>query len=524
MVQRLARHRWDLAFAIALIGIAARNLVALATLPPGLYVDEASIGYNAWTIAHFGVDEHGVSFPLFFQAFGEWKNPVYIYLLVPFVWLFGLSAAVVRAPAALLGIVTALALAGFARRATGSRLVALVTLLVAGATPWLTLESRAGFEVPAMVACLAVMLWCLAGGVSAGADRLWYGLAGVALGLSVYAYTVGRLEGILLAAAALFCFGRGRQLRRLAFFVVPVAAAYLLLAVWASEHPGQLTVYFNGISILAGHPPVWRVAADFVANFVSYFAPPFLFVSGDAYLRQSTGFGGVLLVATLPLVVAGIVACVRRWREPLPRFVLVALVLAPVAAALTNEDTPHALRDATALPFWLATMAYGLDGLLPLLSSRRIWAAALAAAVAAETAAYTVDLFASYPTRAAIWFDAPEVAAIARARDLAGGRTVWLSSQLQQPYIEACFIAQPRPPSHPVGGRSPAIELAESGFGMLTEGDPGAEATTGDILVLGGSEHPPASTVPLFTESASEPSGIGGAPQQVVVVRVWRVR
>ena len=46
---------------------------------PGLYVDEASIGYNAWTIAHFGVDEHGIHFPLFFEAFGEYKNPIYVY-------------------------------------------------------------------------------------------------------------------------------------------------------------------------------------------------------------------------------------------------------------------------------------------------------------------------------------------------------------------------------------------------------------------------------------------------------------
>ena len=187
--------------------IAARNLVGLSTTPAGLYADEASIGYNAWTIAHFGVDEHGATLPLFFQAFGEWKNPVYVYLLVPFVWLFGLTTAVVRTPAALFGIVTAVALAGFARRATGSRAVALATLAIAGATPWLALDSRVGFEVPSMVACLAVMLWCLGRAAETPDRRLWFGLAGVALGLAVFAYTVGRLEGALLAAAIVVCFG-----------------------------------------------------------------------------------------------------------------------------------------------------------------------------------------------------------------------------------------------------------------------------------------------------------------------------
>ena len=285
-------HRWALAFAAVVGAIAVRNLMGLSTTPSGLYADEASIGYNAWSIAHFGVDEHGASLPLFFQAFGEWKNPVYIYALVPFVWLFGLTTAVVRTPAALFGIVTAIALAGFARRATGSKGVALATLLVAGATPWLSLQSRVAFEVPSMVTCLALMLWCLARAAEASAGRRWFGFSGLALGLGVFAYTVGRLEGALLAAAVVLCFGGWRRLRRFDAFIALVAAAYLLLALWAMRHPGQLTFYFNSISIAAGHPPLWTVVGRFAGNMAAYFGPAFLFVSGDPNLRQSTGFGG----------------------------------------------------------------------------------------------------------------------------------------------------------------------------------------------------------------------------------------
>jgi 4-amino-4-deoxy-L-arabinose transferase-like glycosyltransferase len=519
----LRRHRWALAVGAVVCAIAVRNLVGLSTTPAGLYADEASIGYNAWTIAHFGVDEHGVSFPLFFQAFGEWKNPVYVYLLVPFVWLFGVTTAVVRAPAALLGIVTAVALAGFARRATGSRGVSLLTLAIAGATPWLTLQSRVAFEVPSMVACLALMLWCLGEAVSAPAGRRWFGFAGLALAVSVYAYTVGRLEGALLAAAVIACFGVRGQLRRLELFIVPVAAAYLLLAVWAAGHPGQLTLYFNSISIAAGHPPLWTVAGRFAGNLAAYFGPSFLFVSGDPNLRQSTGYGGELLAATLPLLIAGVVVCIRRWREPLPRLVLVGLVLAPVAAALTNEGTPHALRDATAFPFWIALTAYGLDGLRPLLLRRpvRVAALALALAVVAETALFTVDLFGGYTTRSAIWFGGPEMAAVSRAHSIAGDRTVWLSSELKQPYIYACLAALPPPPQREVDGRSVAIELTEAGFREITGPAARAPADPGDLLILGSDETPPSGSVPLFSEYVPETSG-GAAVREVVLVRVWR--
>ncbi len=521
-----ARHRWGLAVAAVICAIAVRNLIGLSTTPAGLYADEASIGYNAWTIAHFGVDEHGATLPLFFQAFGEWKNPVYVYLLVPFVWLFGLTTAVVRLPAALLGIVSAVALAGFARRATGSRAVALGTLAIAGATPWLALDSRVAFEVPSMVACLAVMLWCLGRAAETPDRRLWFGLAGLALGVAVFAYTVGRLEGGLLAVAVVVCFGGWRRLRRLDLFIVAILAAYLLLALWAMRHPGQLTLYFNSISIAAGHPSPGTVVGRFAGNMAAYFGPAFLFVSGDPNLRQSTGYGGELLVATLPLLVIGIVVCIRRWREPLPRFVLLGLVLAPIAAALTNEGTPHALRDATALPFWIATTAYGLDGLRPLLRSRRAWATALAlavaVAVAAETALFTVDLFGGYTTRSAIWFGGPEMAAISRAHALAGGQTVWLSSQLKQPYIYACLAALPAPPGHEIGQRSVGLELAEAGFRDITGSAARAPAHPGDLLVLVSAEAPPTGATLLFTESEPETSGPGAPVREVVAVRVWR--
>src|SRR5215207_4370342 len=52
-----------------------------ATTPPGFFIDESSIAFNAHTIAETGRDEHGESFPLYFRAFSDYKNPVYVYVL-----------------------------------------------------------------------------------------------------------------------------------------------------------------------------------------------------------------------------------------------------------------------------------------------------------------------------------------------------------------------------------------------------------------------------------------------------------
>jgi len=80
------------------------RVILLTESPPGLFCDEASFGYNAFSIAETGRDEHGVFLPVFFEAFGDFKNPVYVYILVPFVKLLGLSVFSVRFTSAFIGI------------------------------------------------------------------------------------------------------------------------------------------------------------------------------------------------------------------------------------------------------------------------------------------------------------------------------------------------------------------------------------------------------------------------------------
>src|SRR4051812_19724477 len=76
--------------------------------PPGLYIDEVSIGYNAYSILKTGKDEFGASFPMAFRSFGEYKMPVYIYTTSLAMALFGKSEFSVRFTSAFSGVVTIL--------------------------------------------------------------------------------------------------------------------------------------------------------------------------------------------------------------------------------------------------------------------------------------------------------------------------------------------------------------------------------------------------------------------------------
>jgi hypothetical protein len=480
---RAHRRIWVLAFAVCAGLVVVRNLVDLSGSPPGLYVDEASIGYNAWAVAHFGVDEHGIHFPVFFEAFGEYKNPVYIYALSGLLRVLPLSVAVERLPAAIFGLAVVAFLTAAAWRLTGSRMITLGTLVLTALTPWVVIESRVGFETISMVALLAAALWCLAG---AKPSPRQFGLAGVFLGLSIYGYTTARLEVLLLAVALGVAWGLARfpgWWRAL----VPVAAGYAVLGVYWLLNPGALTGRFGLISIWADGAPLNLVVDRFLTNYVSYFSPNFLFMQGDANPRQNTETGGMLLWVTAPLLLAGILVCWQRRRQPLVQFLIAAILLAPIAAALTNNGTPHALRSSVMLPFLIVLAVLGADGIRLVLRDRSGLGYAvtglLGLGLLAQGAVYTLDMYRAYPNRAAADFDTGQIAAITTARAVAGGHRVYLSNTLDQPYIEACFALTPPPPSRPVTDDATPV-LQSLGLQVVPPGSVETTSSIGDLLVL----------------------------------------
>jgi len=515
--------RWTLAFGVAAVAIAALHLSALGTSPPGLYIDEASVGYNAWSVAHTGYDEHGHHLPLYFEAFGEYKNPVYIYALAPFTWVLPLTPYVVRLPAALFGLLTCAMLALFAWVVTESRPAALLTLVTAAITPWLTQESRLGFEVISMVALLAVMLWCLARAVKTDSRR-WYAAGGAALGLSTFAYSTGRAFTVLLLVAIVLSFGLGSRTRAWAAATVGPVIALLTLLAYGAAHNGAITARYNAISINFDHPGLPVLVKRFVSNYADYWDIRFLFTHGDSNLRHNTGFGGMLLVTTLPAILFGIVWCARRWREPMPRFILLGALLAPVPAALTAEGTPHSLRTAAMIPFLLALAAYGWCTIAWQLRERSAVIALVAAAlVAAEAGSYYYDMFVEYPGRALAWFDTGQGPAIERGVALRDGHEVWVSSTFDGPYIEALFYLRPDPPSE-----AETVEHVLAAIHVHLA-DPAAMATSahpGDILVLAPNDPVPSSAQVVEVEQTQVGGGAvsvtGNQPRPVELAVIAR--
>ncbi|HEX4754691.1 MAG TPA: glycosyltransferase family 39 protein [Candidatus Dormibacteraeota bacterium] len=520
---RPVRSPWLVALAGVAVLTVIRNLAGLDSAPQGAYVDETSIGYNAWAISSHAVDEHGARLPLYPTAFGEYKNPVYVYVLSAFLRVLPLTVTTERLPAAIFGLLTCLFITLIAWRRSRSLPLTTLVLALAALTPWLTVESRVGFEVISLVAVIAGALLCLS--IAQDSRRWgWYAAAGTLLGIAVFAYSTGRVAVVLLAIALVVAYGirpKGRA-RWWMITVVPVVAAYGVLVAWSAQHPGAITARFNAINIWSDGAPLATVAGRFLGNYFTHFGPDFLFISGDHNVRHNTQFAGMLLWIALPLLLAGLVAAWRHRDQPFMRFVVLGLLVAPVSAALTNEGVPHAVRAAVMLPFLLVLCVEGMVFVADHAGAwRRAAYAAVALAIAIEGVLFTVDMYTAWPARSATAFDSGEINAIARASELRGGRQLLLSVNLDQPYIQAAFALRPAPPR---------TFVANSAFALLTEmnmtlfdpanppPDPGA------VVVLNAGDPIPAGAQLLFAEST--PAPVNGGPRQppMVTVLVYRLR
>lgn len=79
----------------------------LTTLPDGLNQDEASIGYEAFSLAFYGVDRYGNPFPVYPITWGSGGgSPLLIYLTALSFKLFGVSVFVLRGTVAFFGCLT----------------------------------------------------------------------------------------------------------------------------------------------------------------------------------------------------------------------------------------------------------------------------------------------------------------------------------------------------------------------------------------------------------------------------------
>lgn len=167
----------------------------LGQIPHGINVDEASYGYDAYSILKTGKDmwgQVGVSL----KSFGDYKPAGLSYTLIPVIQFFGLSTFATRLPSAVFGLLTLVVTFFILKLLFGSALTASLGTLILSLTPWHFGLSRLFYEPNSGLFFLACSIFLELKYLRQPTKTKYLVLASILTALGGYYYSVLRYLGV----------------------------------------------------------------------------------------------------------------------------------------------------------------------------------------------------------------------------------------------------------------------------------------------------------------------------------------
>ncbi len=341
------------------------RIYKLGQVPPSLTWDEAAVGYNAWTIANYGRDEYGRSFPIYFKSFGEDKQPVHIYLTAIIVKLFGPSEFTIRLPAALFGIFNIALIFFLAQLIFRNNLIALTSSFFLAISPQNIHFSR--FNHEANFALFFFMLGLIFFLKFIKEDRLFLSLALLSLLFSMICYHAAEIIVPPIIILLIIIYKKSFKIKSLSFFIsLFLLFCFIVIVLFQPRLFGiarlDQTAFSRGdiektqIFKLTGSYTLGRVNRV-VSNYWSNFNPQYLFVKGDNNPRLSSqGAGEFYKIDALFLLIGVFSLIKKRSKEGI--FLLGWAFIAPFGDSIAGE-APHAARAYFMMGSWNLIAALG---------------------------------------------------------------------------------------------------------------------------------------------------------------------
>ncbi len=376
-------------FAIFFLAVYLR-LFEFGQVPNGLYQDETAIGFNAYSILETGKDEYSKNFPLYFKSFGDYKLPVYIYLTIIPVKIFGLTDFTPRVASVVFSILTVGLFYFFVRRLTRNTVLALISMLLLAINPWHLHYGRATFEVSVALFFFLLGSFLLIG----GKKNMFISMLGVGCFIvALYTYNLTRL---LSPALLLLVFSYNiKEWKKVTLAhkgiiagTVIVGFIPLLLSILSPEgvHSASGTLITSSAAIQApllelrsymiGTPILFQklffsqfalTGWEYIRHIAAYGSFDFYFLNGSLHGNHGIGnFGQFYLFEVFTILTGLILAFIKKekWRS----FLIFWGIIVVAVCAFTRE-APHATRSFFLILPFIIFSAYGLIVIIKLISN-----------------------------------------------------------------------------------------------------------------------------------------------------------
>ncbi len=352
----------------------------LGVNPPSLDWDEASLGYNAYSILKTARDEYGNFLPLSIRSFNDYKPPLYTYLTTIPVFLFDLNEFSTRFMSAFLGTLTVIVSFLLIRLLIPeeSDFFYLLFTFIFAISPWHIQFSRVAFEANTALFFMIVGIYFFFRGMKTGNNYLYSMLS---FGLSLYSYHSPRLIVPILILGLLVIY-RKTLIHQLRWVILSLSIFVLLSLPIVNELRSTTSARFGSVTILNDNEILGNslkklefdnlkydylgkllhnrriiYAKEILGAYLNHFNLDFLFVTGDEASRHHASGMGVLYWWDGIFLITGIVVMIRKNYKG-KSAIFYWFAIAPIASAITKA-TPHAVRALFYLPTHQIFIALG---------------------------------------------------------------------------------------------------------------------------------------------------------------------
>ena len=335
---------------------------------PAINADEAALGYNAYSLIQTGRDEHGVSWPLHFKSFGDYKPGGYVYLALPFIKVLGLNVVAVRLPNLILSILTILFLYKLVLLLSKNNKLALITAAVLTLSPWHIHFSRGAWESSTALSFIVIGTYFFFKSIKEKFIKN-FSIFVILYVLSLYIYHSARLIAPLLAITLVILYFKN-LVTKLPQILIPIFfGAILALPVMFSFLNNGGTARIGGVGLTADQGPINRAnelinhhnnvklinrgihnkrilyLISWAQKYASHFDFNFLCINGDEVPRSKVPEMGQIYLIELPFLILGLIFLLKSTIYNLKSkiFFVAFLLIAPIASSLTYQ-APSALR------------------------------------------------------------------------------------------------------------------------------------------------------------------------------------
>ncbi len=374
----------------------------ISTNPPGFYVDESCIAYNAYLISQTGYSESGQFMPILYQCYTQgwtqWVNAPSMYLLAGMYTIISPSVISARIFTATCVFATILLIGFLAWRLTRRVSIAVIVVATGAVTPWFFEYGRFVMEHFALQISVAGFLCVL---YNAQLREKWkltdVFLLAIGLSLITYSYATGRVIGPLFGLGLLIFAVNLRALINVILVGVLYALSMIPFFVMYYQSPLRVSGRFLRATNMSKENSFLENIGAILSALYQDLNLKFFILEGDPLPRHHVPESGTgeFLVATFALGLFGVLIILIRHRSSLWwRYIVYGAIASLVPGAITIERN-HSMRDIVFPIFFMLLTVPALSWLLGIYDNKPAGSDTSGSVIADRSSSRTTSFFGS---------------------------------------------------------------------------------------------------------------------------------